>query len=288
MRRLIATFLVVIAILSSAQSALAGGGGGYGGYTPRGPNTGEVAVEAVQEGQASLGVYRAGRNPWADCLFQEIDDPAVIAALLRKPPDQVPTSPQGWWIVLCGGSAMPTGAEVVHLWPRGEGLPPAVRDLLVDAAVDALEVPYLAPQSSPAGTPDRPLITGLETWLWVDPGSWRAVDAQAAIPAATVTATARPVGLAWQPGDGSTTGACRGPGTPWSPAVPAGAEAPCGHRYERTSADSPGGTWPLGVTVRWEVTWSCEPGCGTGQGAPFVLTVTRPVTVEQVQTRLTH
>jgi hypothetical protein len=44
----------------------------------------------------------------------------------------------------------------------------------------------------------------------------------------------------------------------------------------------------LALTVTWQVTWACEPGCGAGTAAPFELSVTRPVVVEQIHTRLTR
>ena len=158
-----------------------------------------------------------------------------------------------------------------------------MRDLLVQSAVGSLEVPYLAPRTSPGGTPALPLITGLDTWLWVDGGSWAPVQATASISIASVTATATPTRLTFRPGDGTEPKTCNGPGRAWTEGQsPAGA---CTHRYDQTSD---GGTWPLQATVTWEVTWTCTPGCGAGDAAPFVLTVTRPVTVQQVQTRISR
>jgi hypothetical protein len=233
-------------------------------------------------GGTTAGVHRSGDDPWADCRFQTVES---TSSILRLPPEYLAQSPEGWWLVMCGTSAGFAGGFA--LWPRSEGLPPQVRDVLVASAVSALEVPYLTPQTSPAGTPSQPLITGLETWLWVDPASWSPVQASAAIPIATVTATATPTTLTWQAGDGSPPRGCDGPGQPWdagSDASPAG----CRHRYDRSSRDAPNGTWPLAVTVEWAVTWTCTPGCGGGDAAPFVLNVTRPVTVHQVQSRISR
>jgi hypothetical protein len=235
-------------------------------------------------GGGSPGSYRRGGDPLADCAFRSVDDPGVIAAVLDRPVEAVPPSPEGWWLVLCGDGRS-VGAELVYVWPRSAALPPAVRDRLVDAAIDALEVPYLAPHTSPEGTPDQPLITGLDTWVWVDPAAWTPVTARAAIPAAAVTATATPVSLTWRPGDDSPPRACPGPGRPWSGTT--APDATCGHRYQRTSRQAPDGVWPLTVTVTWEVTWTCAPACGAGRAEPFVLGVVRRVTVEQIQTRLT-
>jgi hypothetical protein len=157
----------------------------------------------------------------------------------------------------------------------------------VSAAVAALEVPYLAPRSSPPGTAGHPVITGVDTWLWVDPGHWNARTATAAIAVASVTATATPTAITVTPGDGTGPITCAGPGRPWQPG-PAPSPPSCGHRYERTSGAQPAGTWPLALTVTWQVTWACEPGCGAGTAPPFELSVTRPVVVEQIHTRLTR
>lgn len=239
-----------------------------------------------EPGAATAGTYRRGEDPFASCAFQEVDDAAAVARLVQRPVESIVVPPGGWWVVLCGGGAL--GAEVVYVWPQGEALPPAVRDRLVEAAIDAVEVPFLAPRSSPAGTQDQPLITGLDTWLWVEPAAWAPVSASAAIPVATVTATATPSEVSWTAGDGSPPARCAGPGQPWRAGLAADVVPECGHRYERTSGEQPDGTWPLSVTVTWEVTWTCAPACGGGDGPPFILTVTRPVTVEQVQTRLSR
>jgi hypothetical protein len=203
------------------------------------------------------------------------------------PVEQVPATSGGWYVVLCTGGDRYSAVEILHVWGQGEGLPPEVRDRLVDAAVDHLTVPYLVPRSSPAGTPDRPLVTGLDTWIWVEPAQWAPVSAQASIPVATVTAVASPTALSVDPGDGSPATTCTGPGEPWD-GQPDEVPAPCGHRYHRTSGSAPGGTWPLAITVTWDITWTCNPGCGSGTGPPFVLTTTRPSTVHQIQTRLSR
>ena len=290
MRRIAAglSLALFVACLADAVPVAAGANDAFAGYTPTGPNTGQVSVESGRGGEATAGTHRTGRDRWAACEFQSLDDAAVVAAITRVPVEQVPPSPNGWSLVLCTGGDSMSPVETMHIWPRGDALPPSVRDGLVEAAVDSLEVPYLTPQTSPAGTPEHPLVTGLETWLWVDAGQWKAVAAQASIPVATVTATAVPTLITWDPGDGSPRTACDGPGEAWSAGRPANTEAPCGHVYRRTSGSANGGAWPLSVTVTWDVTWSCEPGCGSGSSAPFVLTTTRPVTVHQIQTRLSR
>lgn len=247
-----------------------------------------MSVEAGRGAEPTAGTHRAGQDPWAGCEFQSVDDPAVIAAITRVPVEQVPPSPNGWSLVICTGGDSLSPVEILHIWARGDALPPNVRDGLIDSAISALEVPYLTPHTSPAGTPQHPLVTGLETWLWVDAAQWRPVTAQASIPIATVTATAVPTRITWDPGDGSPRTACGGPGEAWVAGRGDDTAAPCGHTYRRTSGHAAGGAWPLSITVTWEVTWSCEPGCGRGSGAPFVLTTTRPVTVHQIQTRLSR
>ena len=87
-----------------------------------------------------------------------------------------------------------------------------------------------------------------------------------------MTATARPVKVAWSMGDGSTR-TCEGPGTAWKPGTdPRAASPDCGHVYRRASDG-----YTVSATVTWEVIWA-----GAGQSG----TVPGLETTGQVQARV--
>ncbi|HEX6424011.1 MAG TPA: hypothetical protein VFZ79_11065, partial [Acidimicrobiales bacterium] len=61
---------------------------------------------------------------------------------------------------------------------------------LARQAYDQVPFTFPAPATSPAIDVDQ--ITGLPTWLWIDPGGWRELTARAEIPGFWVEVTATP------------------------------------------------------------------------------------------------
>ncbi len=73
-----------------------------------------------------------------------------------------------------------------------------------------------------------------------------------------------PVEVVWTMGDGTQV-RCPGPGTPYQPDADPKASSPdCGHTYQTSSGDQPGGVFPVTATVTWNVTWA-----GGGQTGVF-------------------
>jgi hypothetical protein len=123
----------------------------------------------------------------------------------------------------------------------------------------------------------------LWTWYWTSGSSWRTVDATATTDDGSVwaTVTASPIGLTFDPGDGSSSVTCPGRGRPWTEKD--GNKAPsdggCGFRYAKVSD-----AVRARVSIRWQVAWV---GSGdTGGSLPLMTTQTiSPVfKVMQIQT----
>lgn len=164
---------------------------------------------------------------------------------------------------------------------------------LAQRAVDQLGLPTPRPQHNPARMDSRPqTIVGIETWWWVDPGSFRPITHTVRAGPVWATVTATPVATYWQSGSADADDVrCAGPGTPYDMFRPVESQhSDCVTVYRRSSARQPQtGPSPndryftAAVTVTWRVTW-----VGTG-GASGVLpalsrTARFPIAVAEVQT----
>ncbi len=103
------------------------------------------------------------------------------------------------------------------------------------------------------------------TWFWVNPVLWRPVSVTARVPTPrgiiTMTTTATPQSLEFDPGDGSgQTAECDGPGLPWLPMMPSYMESPCTYEYETPSSVRPNGSFRARLTVVWSVSWRTNVG----------------------------
>ncbi|MBB6000098.1 hypothetical protein [Streptomonospora salina] len=171
---------------------------------------------------------------------------------------------------------MPTNSGVPETQLEQDGT--ACADLAADqvpgsgeAAVDPVVVAYEArasmelPAPQMGGSPalEAEQLVGVPTWLWVDHRDWEPVSAEASVPGGSVEVTAAPTTTVWELG-GDTRVECAGPGTAYDPAVhtPEAASPDCGHTFTRSSADAPGGAFPVGVEVTWNVAWSSSEGEG--------------------------
>ena len=158
---------------------------------------------------------------------------------------------------------------------------------LARQAYDEVPLGYPVPVTSPGIDVDQ--ITGLPTWLWLDPGSFAELSARAAIPGFWVEVTARPQRVTWDMGDGETV-VCDGPGTPYDPAVPDDAQSTdCSHVYIDTSVAEPEGRYAASVTVDWSVDWAASTGAtgvlpDASRTTTFALTVTERQAVVEYDT----
>jgi hypothetical protein len=142
------------------------------------------------------------------------------------------------------------------------------------------QVPLVFPRPSTSPAIDGEQITGLPTWLWIDPAGYRTFDAEATLAGLTVRVTATPLQVSWDLGDGSDPVLCYGPGTPYDPAVDDDAQrTDCSHVYRDVSTGEPGGVYHASATTTWSLAWQASTGeTGTlpdvGRTTTFDLTVT--------------
>ena len=155
---------------------------------------------------------------------------------------------------------------------------------LARQAYDEVPLGFPVPVTSPGLDVDQ--ITGLPTWMWLEPGSWGELRARAEIPGFWVEVTAHPERVTWDMGDGETV-VCDGPGTPYDPAVADDAQSTeCSHVYQDTSVDEPDGRYQASVTVEWSVDWAASTGA-TGVLADAARTTTFDVVVSERQAVVT-
>ncbi len=123
----------------------------------------------------------------------------------------------------------------------------AATERALDEARRLLDLPLPAPALNPPGAQ----LVGVPTWLWVE-GAWQPISATAAVGPVSATVTARPTGVEWELGDG-TTESC-GPGTPYDVTrAPAEQHSDCTHVFTHASGSRAGGTYTVTATVTYEV-----------------------------------
>ncbi|GLZ37884.1 hypothetical protein Acsp05_15080 [Actinokineospora sp. NBRC 105648] len=173
--------------------------------------------------------------------------------------------PGAWYIYKCTGPGVGDALYRPPVWmpdgaPPGAAAPlPSPAELAAQAR-SQLRLPSLTIAANPAGEQ----LVVLPTWLWMDPAGWQDVSATAAVPGVSVTAVARPTGVSWSMGDGSTV-TCTGPGVAFPAGTDPGSSSPqCGHTYRSSSAGQPSQAFAVAATVHWTVTWS-----GAGQSGAF-------------------
>ncbi|MFF3975082.1 ATP/GTP-binding protein [Streptomyces rubiginosohelvolus] len=100
-------------------------------------------------------------------------------------------------------------------------------------------------------------VVGMPMWMWAtpSPNTTGPISASATAGGVTVTATAKVSTVRWAMGDGTTV-TCTGPGTPYTPDRGKAMSPDCGHLYERTAHDKPGGRFRGTATATWAITWT--------------------------------
>jgi len=136
-----------------------------------------------------------------------------------------------------------------------------------------------APDPTVAGSKS---YVGVPIWMWVNnptPLSYGPYVQSTTLGGVTITATAQVSSIVWNMGDGTTV-ACANAGTPFVVAYGAVDSPTCGHRYARTSATQPGGTFPITATSQWQVSWE---GGGESGMIPLTTTATSAVRINEIQ-----
>ena len=200
------------------------------------------------------------------------------------------SDPNGtWYDVSCSDGTNYAG---VYVPPAAGNIPPAVvlAGALARSAANTLVLRRPAVRRNPAG----PALVNLPTWWWVDPGQWVPLRQRTQAGPVWAEVTATPVSTSWDPGDGSPSVVCDGPGTPYDRSRSAESQATdCSYTYRRSSAGQPQ-TGPsvndrfftATVTTTWRVTWVGFGGSG-GTLLPITTSSSFPLAVAQRETVVT-
>ena len=149
------------------------------------------------------------------------------------------------------------------------------RPLIVQAmeAYGNLAPPAAAVQHSP----NTDAVVGLDTWFWLDPATFTEEQGSSA---EGLLAIATPDHTEWDPGAGSGTLTCAGPGRPYAPG--ADSSDACTHTYTAMSAGYQGQ-----VTRHWTVRYENNGAPVEIPGAPAELTSpAEPFTLAVVETQV--
>jgi hypothetical protein len=170
-------------------------------------------------------------------------------------------------------------AEVYTYQP---GLAGPRLDAIARRVYDEVPLVFPVPATSPAM--DAEQITGLPTWLWIDPSGYQSFQASESLAGITVTVTATPRHVIWDLGDGTAPVECAGAGTPYDPAVEDSAQrSDCSHVFQDASTGQDDAVYHATVTTTWAIEWTASDGWGSGTMPDATRTTTFDLTVGQLQ-----
>jgi hypothetical protein len=273
------TFLIVIVALCSQPSFADVNDNQQG--TPGGSASGDTLTASVELHDAAGHVvagytpHGASGQPIVCYYFNFGSDGMGTVVIGYTDYDAGPVWPPEAgqiYVLECRRGTSVVSADLVEYDP-GNPLGPVDLELrATDAALDKVHLP--TPTLAVAPPAATPQLVGKPSWFWLAM-PWQPVQASAALGGVTSTVTATPTQTTWEPGDGSPTVTCDGPGTPWHEGVDS-SQPPCGHTYTTR------GAYTLSVTVSWQVTWASTTGAG-GPLAPLTTTATLPLAAREAQ-----
>lgn len=263
----IAAVALVTLIAPAADAATSGGA-----YTTRDGISTQAQRQETAPATASKNV---STTPQPVCTYGVItDNPSAIRAnddgSYAPLYDSTHSSTDGsWQWKQCTDPA--GNVSLTSVW-----IPKADPKVLAQQAISEQSLPALPIATNPAIGAGA--VVNLPTWLWVDPNQWRAITATAAVDGFSVTATARPISVVWNMGDGKTV-TCNGPGTAYDPNRPDTTQSSqCTYAYAKGSATQPDGKYVVTAAVQWQTTWRASDGTNGQLGAiSRVSTTTLPV-----------
>lgn len=265
----VATAVALALILVAAVSVPVGADGTGDAWTD-GSHIGVGAGDGDSTGGS--GSAQGGGQPTCEWVKLETDASAIADWMAGNGTGAAKgAEPGAWYRKICWGADGSSTAAVLWVTDRVD---PAV---LARQAADNVPIP--APGLFANPDPSDGAVVNVETWLWVDPESWRPVSAQAAAGGVVVTATAAPKKVVWDMGNGDRV-TCTGPGTPYERSRSAKQQSTdCSYTYRQSSARAESGTFTLTATVVWQVTWSVTGAAGGGSlgAAPRSQSVRIPV-----------
>lgn len=186
---------------------------------------------------------------------------------------QPPGGDPSWQGHLPGDGAVyncyqPQTGIIVYLWaqdpPPGSGAGPSPRDV-AQLAIDRMGLRAIDIGIVPKPGLQSVGLVGMPVWMWVQTPNihtFGPITASASAGGITITATATVLEITWDMGDGTQV-VCRTAGKPYRPSFGRMESPDCGHVYETSSVDQPGGRYAVSATSEWVITWSGAGQTGT-------------------------
>lgn len=239
--------------VEATQPVLPGGGESEGGSAPAQPisdepkraNFCEVNTPGDQEWLTPWDC-ETNWDPVNECVWTAISpqpappagaDPTRGAWEECKPMRMLLPGEQAqvrWWESTAAGSVSP-----------GE----AARTAVARLPLEGIEI-GMVPKSEEEGGVGA---VGLPAWMWVEdtenPRAWGPYTATESVDGLEVTATARPLFVTWDVGDGEQV-VCEGPGTPYERSFGKKESPDCGYTYMGM------GNYTVTALTTWGVEWS--------------------------------
>jgi hypothetical protein len=249
-----------------AHAAAQSGGGGCTGYT----GGGGWWVTCQNGGHPGGGGGGGGQQ--SSCFWSS--DNQYFPAGFRK---FAPPAPHGY-IYLVQVCHHGQYLSLPVLAANGGALTPQA---LARQAYKELAPPLPDPHTAPPRGQDG--LVGLPEWFWVPAAQWAPLTRRLAVGRVWAQVTATPRKLTFSPGAGLPAVSCPGPGTPYNPALPAGAQrSDCTYTFDQSSGGLPGNAYAGSVTITWTAAWTGSGGTG-GTLPPLTRTTTFAVPVAEAQ-----
>lgn len=256
-------------------SSRGGGGSGIGGSSVVVGSAGSGGGSSVPDPCHYTAVPVADKNLWAGY------DPARGTLYTASCPDAINAQTGG--LIYAGTGFIFAAKGTVPAAPPNPAVLAAevVKQLNLPAPTVGMDPdPYTGYDSNKHNMPYT--LVNIFTWFW-DKAGFAPLSKTAVLNGVSATATATPTTLRFDPGDGSGSVTCTGPGREWrtSDGFNAPSGGGCGFMYRRVTA----GDVPIKatLTVAWTVSWTGSTGAA-GTLPPLSTTTTTPAfLVEQVE-----
>lgn len=227
---------------------------------------------------SSAGSSRGGSNKAsATCAFIPLSQADAEELGLSWPP------PAGtsWVLMQCPVVGLGPG-PLAMLLDLATGAAPVTPQELAQQAMSELQIrPITARTAPPLG---KDALVGLPEWFWVPRSDWHPLSMTVHAGPIWATATATPIQLTFEPGNGLAAVSCVGPGTPYDAATStARGHSSCSFTYEQSSAGEPGDVYRASVAVSWRVTWTGSGGVGGVLNADLLVPYAFALSVAQAE-----
>ena len=263
---------VVVGLGVLAGSILLSGEAAWAGLTSAAldnPMAGSITAEATQTGGAApdspVSYTAAGSNPCAYTWISGSDLAGPDGSTSGTWAYPYATDPASCRGALAPGVYGPPSAFWVPTGPAAATAPPP--QVLAQQAMSSAQLPLPTVQTWP---PSGSGATNFPTWVHLS-SPWAPISATATAGATRVTVTATPSSMQVSSVDSSDGGAsyhpvqvsCPGPGAAYDPNKPyADQHTDCSISWSWPSANYGAGTYPLTITVVYQVSWAGPRGGG--------------------------